>query len=329
MSTTGFANVSGGAKTEIDVDSGSDYGSDDWDSDTTSLSSSVYNHVYENGRRYHAYREGNYLMPNDETEQDRLDLVHHIYGLLLDGKLLIAPIEKPQRVLDLGTGTGIWAISFADEYPSAEVVGIDLSPIQPSWIPPNLKFELDDFEAPWQYAPNSFDLVHARSLAGCVADWPNLFAKTFKSLKPGGIFEVQDGVMAHLCDDDTMKGTTHEKINELVAQASEKIGKPMNVAHLYKQWMIDAGFVDVVEKIYFLPTGTWPRERKLKEIGRIQMVQHHDAMEPICLALFTRVLKMPVEEVMQIISGVKAEIQSRKIHCYTKLYFIYGRKPEH
>lgn len=44
-----------------------------------------------------------------------MDLVHHIYSLLLDGKLFLAPIGSPSgRILDLGTGTGIWAIDFAE-----------------------------------------------------------------------------------------------------------------------------------------------------------------------------------------------------------------------
>ena len=34
---------------------------------------------------------------------------------------------------------GLWAIDFADEFPEAEVTGTDISPIQPTWIPPNLK----------------------------------------------------------------------------------------------------------------------------------------------------------------------------------------------
>ena len=44
----------------------------------------------------------------------RLDMMHHIYLLLLQGKLHQAPLENPQRVLDIGTGTGIWAIDFAE-----------------------------------------------------------------------------------------------------------------------------------------------------------------------------------------------------------------------
>ena len=44
-----------------------------------------------------------------------MDLLHHIYNLVLDGQLHSAPIgEQPQRVLDLGTGTGIWAVDFAE-----------------------------------------------------------------------------------------------------------------------------------------------------------------------------------------------------------------------
>ena len=107
---------------------------------STSITSSIRNYTYENGRRYHAFREGEYLVPNDDKEQDRQDYTHHVFRLLLGGSLFRAPITKhPQRVLDIGTGTGIWAIDFADEFPSAEVIGNDLSPIQPAvripWLP--------------------------------------------------------------------------------------------------------------------------------------------------------------------------------------------------
>jgi SAM-dependent methyltransferase len=67
-------------------------------------------------------------------EQDRMDLHHEILLLLLEGDLHKAPIvSNPQKILDVGCGTGIWAIDMADKYPSADVLGIDLSPLQPKW----------------------------------------------------------------------------------------------------------------------------------------------------------------------------------------------------
>lgn len=73
---------------------------------SASLASSITAYKYENGRRYHAYREGAYYLPNDETEQARLDLLHHIYTLSLDGDLYAAPLKDVKRCLDFGTGTG-------------------------------------------------------------------------------------------------------------------------------------------------------------------------------------------------------------------------------
>lgn len=134
---------------EIGTDDDVSYcGSSTLGSYTTSLSSSVFDFVYENGRRYTSNRSSGgvgseYIIPNDEKEQERLDLAHHLWGLLLKGALHTARLDKelierrhaegePFRVLDLGTGTGIWAVDFGDLYPKAEVVGVDLSPIQVS-----------------------------------------------------------------------------------------------------------------------------------------------------------------------------------------------------
>lgn len=81
----------------------------------TTIGSEVFSFVYENGRRYHSYREGIYMLPNDDREIERLDLYHHIFNVLLGGKLYVAPLgANIKRILDIGTGTGSWAIDMAE-----------------------------------------------------------------------------------------------------------------------------------------------------------------------------------------------------------------------
>lgn len=64
-----------------------------------------------------------------------------------------------------------WAVGEA--FPSATVVGVDLSPIQPLWIPPNVEFIVDDIEDEWVY-PNDFDFVHLRVVGVTIRDNPKL-----------------------------------------------------------------------------------------------------------------------------------------------------------
>ncbi len=95
-------------------------------SSTASLSSSILKYREENGRTYHAYKDGKYVIPNDDRELDRLDLQHHIFLLTFENKLYLSPAGrdgKPlHRVLDVGTGTGIWAIDLGDDHPESSIM---------------------------------------------------------------------------------------------------------------------------------------------------------------------------------------------------------------
>jgi methylase of polypeptide subunit release factors len=46
--------------------------------------------------------------------------------MLLGDRLFEAPIEDLYKILDVGTGTGIWAMDVANTYPAAEVIGTDI-----------------------------------------------------------------------------------------------------------------------------------------------------------------------------------------------------------
>jgi SAM-dependent methyltransferase len=164
----------------VAINSGADSAyAEETESYTTSLASNITDYKFKNGRRYHAYKEGSYIFPNDERESDRLDIIHKMVEVAMGGKLHFAPIKDPKRILDIGTGTGIWAMEIGDEFPNADVVANDLSPIQPRWVPPNVHFEIDDAEADWTYS-QPFDFIHCRTMAGSIKDWPKLFRQCYE-----------------------------------------------------------------------------------------------------------------------------------------------------
>ncbi|DAA77364.1 TPA_exp: hypothetical protein A8136_6624 [Trichophyton benhamiae CBS 112371] len=312
---------------EVDDDHESDY-SDELSKYSASLTSSVVDYPVVHGRRYHAYCRGRYMFPNDEQENERLDIHHALIDTLLHGRLHIAPISKdPQRVLDLCTGTGIWAISFADEYPSAEVIGNDLSPTQPSLVPPNLKFIVDDVEDEWGYEGSPFDYIHGRFLIASIRDWPRLIKQAFTCTKPGGWVEFQDWDGTIRSDDDTLKGTHLFQLQETVKEAFIEMGINANPGAECGSWLKDAGFINITTQKYKVPLGTWPKDKHLKTVGAYNLLQHTEGLGGIANLPLIKKGWQP-EEIEVLLSKTREDLRNRSIHAYFNFYVVYGQKPD-
>ncbi|PGH00883.1 hypothetical protein GX51_05547 [Blastomyces parvus] len=312
---------------EID-DSDSTYG-DELSVYTASVTSSVTDYQRENGRRYHAYKEGRYLLPNDEQENERLDMHHALIRVAMKDKLFLAPIgDAPGRVIDICTGTGIWAIEFADLFPSAEVIGNDLSPIQPKLVAPNVKFIIDDVEDEWGYENDPFDFVHARYLTGGVKNMPRLLEQTFACLKPGGWAEFQDWDAMVQSADGTIKGTSIERYFIHTLPAFEKAGYMTRVGIYLEGWMKDAGFVNIQVHKYLVPLGTWAKDKHYKTVGAYNLLQFEESLEASAVAALTRIENWSKTEVDILIAKTKQDARNPKIHSLFHFYVVYGQKPE-
>ncbi|KAL1993442.1 hypothetical protein VTN49DRAFT_3391 [Thermomyces lanuginosus] len=318
------------ANVEVDTsyENDSAYG-DELSSYSASLTSSVLDYRHENGRRYHKYRDGSYLLPNDESESDRLDMLHELCLMALHRKLYLAPIKKPRRVIDLATGTGLWAIDFADEHPDAEVIGCDLSPTQPTLVPPNVKFLVDHIESEWAYESNPFDFIHARYLTCSIKSYPKLIKQCYRSVKPGGWVEFQDWDAYPLSEDDSLKDTGFKRFYDEVIGAFEDAGYEARPGAKLEQWFKDAGFVNIHVEKFIIPYGVWPKDRHLKKLGAWNQAQLEAAgFEGGALAVLTRFKQWTKEEVIVLASQARADGRKRNVHPMFYFWVVYGQRPE-
>ncbi|KAH7390346.1 methyltransferase domain-containing protein [Cadophora sp. MPI-SDFR-AT-0126] len=328
------------AQAEIEIDNGSDttsdsasdagYETDSMYSASTSISSSVRDFAFENGRRYHKFREGSYNFPNDPSEQEREDMKHAMMVNLLGGRLHFAPLgEYPGNVLDMGTGTGIWAIEMGDLYPSANILGVDLSPIQPDWVPPNVKFMVDDVESPWLKPPNYYDYIHSRHTVMAIRDWPLLMKRALEHLKPGGWMEMQEIHHHPYCHDGSMP--PNHPVSEywtLIHDALANLGVNFNATLLLENMMREAGFVNVSTRIFHVPIGTWPKNKVLKLVGLYWRTVLMDGLQPIALGPLTRGLKWTKEQVEVWLIEVRKAYMDAWVHSHMPLHIICGQKPD-
>lgn len=142
---------------------------------------------------------------------------------------------------------------FGDEHPDCEVIGTDISPQQPTWCPPNVSFQIDDFTQEWTFKENSADYIHLRWLVGSVTDWNALMEQAYRVLKPGGWIETYECDGAFFSEDGTAHdGTALGRWYYIFSEGAKKMGSnapfdPVSRS-LNKIAIEKAGFTNINEK---------------------------------------------------------------------------------
>ncbi|KAJ0309108.1 hypothetical protein COL516b_003006 [Colletotrichum fioriniae] len=284
---------------------------------------------------FSVFAPSHYPRPSEShrTEMPYMTSPNHqdiVYLHVFDGKLSTVPMENPQRILDVGTGIGEWAIGMADEFPNCEVIGTDISAIAPTSIPMNCFFEVDDAELEWERELNSFDLVHFRHMMGAFLDWNFIYKEAFKVIRPGGWIELldwddQQGFKKFLSEFPPTS-EIHELSRDLT-QAGVKAGRARGVTHMNPKLLTDAGFTDIKLTEHTIPINLESSEGKLWLIACI------DGLEAECLRPLTKYMGWEPDHVKTACHNVAREMARLardpiKSHgLIVKARVLVGRKP--
>ncbi|KAF5638011.1 phosphoethanolamine n-methyltransferase 3 [Fusarium sp. NRRL 52700] len=292
-------------------------------SSTASLSSDILRYREINGRRYHSEQgDAQYWISNDTQANEALDINHHVLILMYNDKLYKAPLKddiQPPAHTDS---------DFADEFPNAKVVGTDISPIQPGWLPPNLEFQIDDCTQEWTFKENSLDYIHTRFLVGSIVDWPGLFKQAYKCLKPGGYIESHEASPCIGSDDNSVsEDSAMGQWGKIFMEGGRRLQRPFSVLedNVQVESMKEAGFVNIEEEEIKVPIGGWPEDPKLKEAGQYFQAAILQDVEGT-LMFIADLLGWSKEEIHVFAARYRREIRSKRVHGYFRGKVVWAQK---
>ena len=228
-----------------------------------------------------------------------------------------------RRILDIGTGTGEWAVAVGEKYPQVEVVAIDITGFQPTEVPPNVFFEVDDALEEWTYT-EPFDFIHIRGLTGAFSDWRPLYAAVNTHLRPGGSVEIADFGPIKLAQE--IPDSYLSAFNGAYLSAAQKAGITVGLEHMKEPILENAGLSIVKSKVFEVPLGTWSTDSRKKVAGKMALISALEGLEAISLRLLTRELAWKEEAVRNLCEKVQAELLRPGVRAVMPCQFVVARK---
>ncbi|TKA70818.1 hypothetical protein B0A55_07431 [Friedmanniomyces simplex] len=296
---------------------------------------------------YHTNKDSPYVLPNGGPEHARLETQARHLSAIMGGRVIHSPIldNAAKRILDVGCGTGVVSDHLARSFPTADVIGLDLSPVpQLRDRPSNVRFVqgniLTDSPSDWKASRDSesrersqklpdeaaFDLIYSRLLVCGMSEWPRYIRKEFSLLKSGGWAEVHDVDWIWYDKQDRIISDDWPWWREL-RSVGESRGLDFSCASRARQWMKDAGFADVQVDTYRWPFGgKWEKEKVWQEFGEYGS----SAMTDMVWHMIPRMMEGRPGVTSETIDQMRADMQRDFAPEEGKHWVFYvtcGRKP--
>lgn len=160
------------------------------------------NFAKRNGKKLHRYPTHDVPYPRSfDREVIDLDVWCMIWGHQLVGEVALRGGKGyPDKILDLGCGTGSWILNASMKWKTTHFVGLDIVPLHPDLedIDPDLAARITWVQANFlerlPFPDQEFDFVYARRIARGVPEdkWDYILEEILRVLKPGGSVQITE-----------------------------------------------------------------------------------------------------------------------------------------
>jgi SAM-dependent methyltransferase len=231
----------------------------------------------------------------------------------------LAPLSKPASILDVGCGTGRWALDLAAEFPAARVVGVDITPPDEDeetrrglW-PPNFSFALGNILDGLRFPNSGFDFVHQRGMASALpADrWQDDVDELVRLTASGGWVELMEDDFAH----------GEPALNAIGGWAHAlclRRGIDFRLGGEIGTYLQRAGLAQVVFRQIDMPVGSYGGH-----LGAMAQADYLSAME----ALRPNILSLGITSASLYEAALReARFEMMRGACVWPLYVAYGQR---
>ncbi|KAG8910987.1 hypothetical protein FRC01_005997 [Tulasnella sp. 417] len=287
-----------------------------------------------------------YSLPTDRKEHSRLDYQHEMMRLLLNDSIypnpdvvdnaLTAEANPTPNIVDLGTGSGVWAMEMARKFPHSKVLACDI--VLPGYpkesIPSNCCFEFLNINKDMGKLQPIFDVVHWRLVEPATVDSDLFFYDVARILRPGGIFIAvaanprlldETGTVIPLKREGDPKYSHFQHLMKKVNDYQFAEGPPRLLhGHWDEVLGRNPNFQDFKVEEFLIPSGPWEEGMTYKRREIAEMMNENYLRVVRGLTAGLRVHgKVTLDEIEKLEVGSLKEFRelSPGVHAYTKWVF--------
>lgn len=172
-----------------------------------------------------------------------------------------------------------------------------------------------------------------RYMVGAFTDeeWVSVYQKAYNTLVPGGwIEQLEPDGNVHSDDNSVDPDSALAQWGSILIGCGKKLGRSLETVNSFKPAIENAGFTNIHDHYFKCPLGSWPKDERLKEAGKMNLESWSNGLEGFALLLLTRFGEpepWSKEEVYVYLAKVRQDLKKPGTHPYHFVRRVWAQKP--